>query len=290
MNTQNFNQAGGFPLETDTLHAMQEAYAIFNSLGNAVGNYAIISGCEENELGTTVTDGVVHVDGELYPFKGGAITENVRKTTIPTRKIFENGSEPEVLFESYYEFGTSTTSVVWSNFKRPKSLIEVSEAQENKAEQSALDQLQQQMQTMTEVLSVFTSGGTMMFWNKPANQIPVGWQEVTYWRGRMPVGYDPSQEEFDSIGRLGGRKNHSLTEEQLASHTHEWKHYNGRRTDLNDGRDANVYVDLGANTHSKNTVSVDTTPLNNTGEGEAFSILNPYRVVMFIEYVGTTNP
>jgi len=46
MNRINIQQTGGFPLETDTLNAMQNAYDIFNSLGNIIAPLAIVKGCE----------------------------------------------------------------------------------------------------------------------------------------------------------------------------------------------------------------------------------------------------
>ena len=39
-------------------------------------------------------------------------------------------------------------------------------------------------------------------------------------RGRIPVGRDGSQTEFDLLGEVGGSKTHTLTESQLASHNH----------------------------------------------------------------------
>lgn len=38
--------------------------------------------------------------------------------------------------------------------------------------------------------------------------------------GRIPVGLDSSQTEFDSIGEKGGEKTHTLTTSQIPSHTH----------------------------------------------------------------------
>jgi microcystin-dependent protein len=39
-------------------------------------------------------------------------------------------------------------------------------------------------------------------------------------QGRMPVGRDSSQTEFDSLGEVGGAKTHTLTESELPAHTH----------------------------------------------------------------------
>lgn len=39
-------------------------------------------------------------------------------------------------------------------------------------------------------------------------------------KGRVPVGYDPSQTEFDALGETGGEKSVTLTANQIPSHTH----------------------------------------------------------------------
>ncbi len=44
---------------------------------------------------------------------------------------------------------------------------------------------------------------------------------VAFGAGRVPVGVDSTQVEFDTLGETGGAKTHTLTEAQLASHRHE---------------------------------------------------------------------
>ncbi|AMO19236.1 hypothetical protein [Flavobacterium columnare] len=125
MNKQNFNQSGGFPLETEVLADMQESFAIFNSLGNIAGNFSIISGCEENN--GVVTNGFVNINGEVIEFRGGNTTATVIIVENPIKKEFENGEEKEVLFIRYATFGIGNISYPWANFKRPKTTIELTE-------------------------------------------------------------------------------------------------------------------------------------------------------------------
>lgn len=39
-------------------------------------------------------------------------------------------------------------------------------------------------------------------------------------KGRVPVGFDTSQEEFNTFGEMGGEKTHTLAESEMPSHTH----------------------------------------------------------------------
>ena len=43
-------------------------------------------------------------------------------------------------------------------------------------------------------------------------------------KGRIPVGYDNSQTEFDTLGETGGEKTHTLTINEMPSHYHDIAH------------------------------------------------------------------
>ena len=82
MNRLNFNHSIGFPLETNILSEMQTAWSILNAFCGIVGNYAILQGC--TVVGTTVSDGVVCIDGEVIEFKGGQVQSSVIIVQTPT--------------------------------------------------------------------------------------------------------------------------------------------------------------------------------------------------------------
>jgi len=117
MNTLNFNQSGGFPLETNILDEMQKAYEIFNALGSIAGNFSIISGCEVEE--TTAADGVVFINGEVLPFVGGTVTTNVIIVELITAKEFEDLNTRDVIYKRHATFGTAAVQYPWVDFKRP---------------------------------------------------------------------------------------------------------------------------------------------------------------------------
>lgn len=126
MNAANFNQTGGFPLETETLAFIQNAYKLFNDLGNVIGDKSIIKGCALT--GTTVSDGTIYVNGELLEFRGGT-----QQTKIVIREdiqymAFEDGTTKAVYKTRYAKFGTGTGAILWSEFTRPKTVLELSNA------------------------------------------------------------------------------------------------------------------------------------------------------------------
>ena len=88
-------------------------------------------------------------------------------------------------------------------------------------------------------------------------------------KGRIPVGYDSSQSEFNLMGETGGAKSHTLTVSELPSHTHTIAL--GGSTGTADGSNA-----------SRTTESGTTQTTSATGGGTAFDIMNPYVVVEYI--------
>lgn len=255
MNVTNFNQTGGFPLKTERLQELQTAYSIFNSLGALAGNLTIISGCVL--AGTTIGDGFVYIEGELLEFRAGAVTPSSTVIIIEeaVNREFENAEIKTVYTIRYATFGTAATSWPWADFKRVDPVI----------------QLMARLDSIEKKTAVFQSGGGMVFWNKPVADIPAGWQEVVNWRGRIPVGLDSTQVEFNAMGKTGGAKNKTLSINEIPSHTHGFRAYVQEGSNSGSGgEDAGWFQD-------KQTASA--------GGGQSFSLLNPYRVVLFIEYI-----
>jgi len=264
MDLINFVQTGGFPVKAERLQEMQTAYSIFNQLGSLAGNLTIISGC--TVTGTSVSDGCVFINGEVLKFKGAFLSADVIIIENQSAKEFENGQVKTVHFERYATFGTAAASWPWAGFKRIDPIV----------------QLMQRLNTLEKKTAVFQSGGGMVLWNKPAAEIPPGWQEVVNWRGRIPVGFDSTQTEFNLMGKTGGAKSKSLIGAENGPHVHVYgdiyhSEYGGSVPVGGRGSDATDW-DNGGYEIQRTTQS--------SGSGQPFSIMNPYRVVMFIEYIG----
>src|SRR6185437_15077768 len=56
------------------------------------------------------------------------------------------------------------------------------------------------------------ANGAKVLWNRPASEIPAGWQEWIDIRGRMPIAMDTGDPDFETLGATGGEKSHTLTE------------------------------------------------------------------------------
>lgn len=269
MNKTNFNQTGGFPLKTERLQELQTAYEIFNHLGNIAGNLSILSGCVTT--GSSVSDGVVVINNEVISFKGGYIAANIIIIEEPVSKEFQDGFSKNIYTIRYATFGTAATSWPWASFRKPI---------ETKAIPS---DLVSRLEALEKKNAIFQSGGGMVLWNKPANQIPAGWAEVVNWRGRMPIGFDASQAEFNAMGKIGGAKSKQLYESELPAHSHPYKdiYYS------ENGGTVYIPGKYGSNKSDNDNSGWEIDRYTSSaGSSIPFSIMNPYRVVLFIEYVG----
>lgn len=121
-------------------------------------------------------------------------------------------------------------------------------------------------------------------------------------KGKVPVGRDSSQTEFDTLGETGGAKTHTLTESEMPSHTHiqdSHNHSQNAHSHSNNGgegsgsskRDAAAGSDGWKAGYYSSTLSIgSTTATNNattatnqnTGGGAAHNNLQPYVVLNYM--------
>lgn len=319
MNRIDFSHAGGFPLDTDTLQFLQKSYSDpIKALTKLGGNHYIISGVEDDGIQTS--DGWVVIDGEIMPFKGDLKQRTIMVIENVETARFENEGEREVFFTRYATFGVSLNSIPFTSLARisdlqqqkkraddlqtaheahkehvvkrtgelqaahEKRTTELQTAHEehkkdlNKIIDLLKSSLYAEISTLQAKVAPFVAGGGMVLWQKPANLIPVGWCEVVDWRGRMPVGSDFNDTDFNIVGKTGGSKNVSIRREHLPD------------IQLKSGLSYNAgsYHDDGP--MYDNIGNGDNNPIKTEklGDGTGLNIMNPYRVVMFIEYVGLT--
>ena len=115
-------------------------------------------------------------------------------------------------------------------------------------------------------------------------------------KGRVPVGYDSGQTEFDTLGETGGAKTHTLTSAEMPSHTHvqdahthtQDPHQHGMSEGTTDGSGtlmdrANAGSGTTTVTDNATATNQNTTATNqNTGGGGAHNNLQPYIALHFI--------
>jgi hypothetical protein len=91
--------------------------------------------------------------------------------------------------------------------------------------------------------------------------------------GRVLVGLDAGQAEFDTLLETGGAKTHTLTTNEMPAHTHTQS-----VNSATNGGSSGYTPDTSTNTSTTSGYST-----GSTGGGVAFSVMNPYVVVSFWE-------
>jgi len=93
-------------------------------------------------------------------------------------------------------------------------------------------------------------------------------------KGKIPVGYNSSEAEFDALGETGGAKTHQLTTAELASHSHAISTYDASYMD------DSAYI-VGADGPSAGPTAAGATT-QSAGSGTAHNNLQPYIVLNYI--------
>lgn len=270
MNKIQYDQTGGFPLTTNRLTNMQDAFApLINGLGMMAGNLAIISGCVES--GSMVSDGVVQIGTEIFEFKQGIKQTYVTVFEEKTEAEFENGQIKDVVIKRYISFGIGTQNYKWSDFKRIPPLTELLEF---------MKETREELKILKAQNAPINQGDGVVFFNNIAALISPGYVELpeSEWRGRIPVHINRSDPALNAVGKTVGNLNRTVTikKENLPSNagTIPAPTFSGNKFKRQGDGNSTPAADQQGNI---NIMLGDDIPLD---------ISDPLRVVIFIKWVG----
>ena len=281
MNKLNLTHEAGYPFDVNFLAFMQNAYSLFNNLGHLAGNKVIVSGCEQT--GNTLSAGTVFINGELFPFEGGAKDSTVFIKELTNEVTFEDGFLRPLEIIRSVAFGRSVPEKTfnWEDFQRVTNLQDLGKNKTDNTETEKLLKRIEKLEKQKQAVPI----GLIALWGKPANEIPTGWREYVNLRGKMPIGLDPdyvkkpedSQDyQLNSLLKQGGERSHKLTIEEMPRHSHNVENIPRVVTDVDRG---------GLSSHFSLDDTTSRTS-SSTGGDQPHNNMPPYRVVQFIEYVG----
>ncbi len=130
----------------------------------------------------------------------------------------------------------------------------------------------ERIEALEAITTVNVPSGLIAIWGQAASLIPVGWSEYTPLRGRVPVGFDSSIPGFDTLNYAAGSKTHTNTVAEMAQHDHPIDEVYNENT---------AGTKVGSGGGSIEAVGAQRTAF--AGSGVPYDIMNPYRVVLYIQ-------
>ena len=205
MNKINFTAKDNFPLSSDTMDIMQKMIELSAKAALLGGSNYILSGCTDS--GTTVSDGVIVINGELLKFEGG-----VKKSKITILQTSQTLHAFGVDYPEAYIFRTAkfsdTGEYNWLDFKQIESILQLS-------------------QRLNEAVTI--PKGLIAMWSGDPDEIPQGWMlcdgsnNTPNLSGMFIVGFNRQDTDYNSTGKSGGLKSVTLNLSQIPSHSHTIK-------------------------------------------------------------------
>lgn len=101
------------------------------------------------------------------------------------------------------------------------------------------------------------------------------WERV---KGKVLVGLDENDTDFNEIGKTGGEKTHTLTVDEIPSHKHVLRGRDSTGSINGYGLIADEIIIKATSGPCKDVKSA----MDNTGGGQAHAILQPYQVVGYM--------
>lgn len=299
MNNINFTGRTNFPLAVETMTFLQDMIHRSANLALLGGDTYILSGCQTADL--TVSSGIVVIEGEILTFTGGTLQEYVYIKEVKRKVEAQGYTFPDVYNERSVEFGYDDIKYKWSDFKRISTNKEFTDIIDN-------------INTTIKKLSGLPIGATTDFAGKidkiPSDFMPCDGRLLNreeypelfdiighIWggsgtsfalpllAGRVTVGYDANDNDYNQIGKKGGAKQTILEIKNIPEHSHFY-------TSTNHNWDANgvssklgikAVQDLarGADGNDNRTVLFQSSPVGEVNP-EAINRSMPYTAMLKI--------
>ena len=276
MNKINFTAQDNFPLSSDTMDMLQQMIALSANVALLGGSNYILFGCADD--GTAVSDGIVVIDGELLPFKGGA-----KKAKITITQTTQTLHAFGVDYPESYIFRTATFSDTgeynWSDFAQVLTNMQIEDKINSlrTEEPGFVKMWSGRIDRIPEDYKL-CNGDTLATNQYPQLAFYLGRETETSFtlpdlRRRFIVGYDNTVGSgYETLWTTGGVENVTLTEQQMPAHTHQIRFTNNN---WGDNANSRPFPDpAGTAGYTANT--------DPTGGGQSHENRPPYFVLAYV--------
>lgn len=307
-----------FPVDCETLDALQTNIALLQVLGNLAGDKTILQGCEEEQNGTRRKAGYVFLktkdfpEGEVIYWEGGTVSGGmyVHQEIIP---VTAQGYEfPQAYTVRSLKPGVGSENYKWNDFAAvptPRELEEKIKTQDTaigelsapplgivqmwagKTVPAGYELCEGQQLKITDYSELYKALGSTFnnAYSATGSRYSTssGYFRMPDLRGRFIVGHNPSDTDYNSYGKAGGEKQHALTIKEMPSHTHQVKDYYFSENFDESGRDGRDYFpnkSIGSNKTDHDNSYLYYLRHNTESQGNGGSHENrpPYYVLAYI--------
>ncbi len=311
-----------FPLDCETLDALQTNIVLVAILGNIAGDKVILRGCDPSQDGTKRSEGYVFVrtaafpTGEVLRFEGGAVGSGmyVKQEDVPVTA--QGYDYPKAYTKRTLAAGVGYENFRWEDFKNVQTSDALNQAiadlKENLQEEAAkfaptplgIVQLWagktepdgyalcdgRQLSTK-DYPELYKALGTTF--NNAYNAYGTrytttsGFFRLPDLRGRFVVGYHDSDNDYKVVGIAAGEKKHRLTVAEMPEHTHMFKDYyypegDGKATENYDKIETNNKIGSNGSDRDNDNLHYYEHDTFSAGNGNSHENRPPYYVLAYI--------
>ncbi len=272
--TLDYTKTGGLWFTQDVAAFMQQGYAeALDGLAGLIGDKTVIKGV--NNIGGNVSDGWISFNGEILPFVGGALSTYVDVETAITKEQYDDSFQKDFYNTKRLKMVSvaTATSFLFSDLVRPGTIRSM--WQKGDIKEIDCD--------MAYYAANFD--GTGLGINERAGWCVCGTNGTKARGGKVAVGFDPLDSDFDDFTKTGGFKLHTLLASEIPLHKHVLKY----KLNLTSGSSGNKIAQLNAagaaGTDGGNGDNFGSyqTESQTGGGGNAHNNMQPYIVSLFIQ-------
>lgn len=297
-----------FPLDCETLEAIQNNIDMLGALGNMVGDKTILSGCQPKGSGGR-TDGYIFLKTIAYPMGEVLHFAGSNENSDYLHLVTTNGNvtQGDVTYNAAYTTrqivqGTGAEQWPWAELKEPVDIDAIAaslskqmgdlQAEVAKIKPVPLGVVEMYSgsvipdnyavcdgQALSQTLypDLYAVLGTRF--NKAGTA--TGMFCLPDLRGRFVVGQG-SDADYNTIGNTGGEKAHRLTESQMPKHKHKFFGDDMLKNHLSKWGGTLVESASGYDADSSGSGNSNVYTTSETGGGEAHENRPPYFVLFYI--------
>lgn len=245
-----------FPVDCETLDALQTNIAMMQVVGNIAGDKSILAGCEPEQNGTRRKAGYVFLrtkdfpEGEVIYWEGGNVSGGMYVNQEVVQVTAQGYEFPQAYTVRSLLPGVGSENYSWDDFrtfKTPRQLEEYDARQDaeiaklappplgvvqiwaGKTVPEGYELCEGQQLKIADYPDLYKALGTSFNNGYDCNgkrlSTTSGYFRLPDLRGRFLVGYNVSDADYNAYGDVGGEKTHKLTTGEMPSHSHNVKDY-----------------------------------------------------------------